>query len=70
MEIHLAGGQKWTAALRIGDELRDLPIGSTFDVEGGIFYWQPGPAFLGEYMLEFHAEDGTVLTVPVRVGME
>ena len=68
LEIHLAAGQPWTAALRVGDESRDLPIGSTFDAEGGIFYWQLGPGFLGEFTLEFRAEDGTVVTVTVRVG--
>ena len=68
LEIHLAGGQQWTAALRVGNELRELPIGSTFDAEGGIFYWQPGPGFLGEYVLEFRAADGTVLPISVRVG--
>jgi len=45
-----------------------LPIGSTFDAEGGIFYWQLGPGFLGEYTLEFRAEDGGILSVPVFVG--
>jgi Leucine-rich repeat (LRR) protein len=30
-----------------------LPIGSTMDIEKGVFYWQPGPAFLGEYRLVF-----------------
>ncbi|MBL0161551.1 MAG: hypothetical protein IPP47_31440 [Bryobacterales bacterium] len=70
MEIHLPGGQKWSAGLRVGDELRELPVGSTFDADGGIFYWQLGPGFLGEYVLEFHAEDGSVLPVPVRVGLE
>ena len=72
LEIHLpdglSGGKEWTAALRAGDELRELPIGSTFDAEGGIFYWQLGAAFLGEFNLEFRASDGTVLPVLVRVG--
>ncbi|NIM17577.1 MAG: hypothetical protein GTO45_36650 [Candidatus Aminicenantes bacterium] len=30
-----------------------LPIGSTLDAERGIFYWQPGPGFLGEYEFIF-----------------
>ena len=68
LEIHLPGGQEWTAALRFGDELRDLPIGSTFDAEGGIFYWQLGPGFLGEFTLEFRASDGTIHPVVVLVG--
>ncbi len=68
LEIHLPAGPQWTAALRVGDELRALPIGSTFDTEGGIFYWQLGPAFLGEFLIEFRATDATVLPVPVYVG--
>jgi Leucine-rich repeat (LRR) protein len=30
-----------------------LPIGSTMDKSKGVFYWQPGPAFLGEHRLVF-----------------
>lgn len=33
--------------------VRMLPPGSVLDVEGGIFYWHPGPGFLGNYDLEF-----------------
>jgi hypothetical protein len=33
--------------------LTPLPIGSTLDKERGIFYWQPGPGFIGEYRLMF-----------------
>ncbi len=69
LELHLPAGQQWTALQRVGEELRDLPIGSTFDAEGGIFYWQLGPAFLGEFALEFRAADGAVLVVPIRVGV-
>jgi hypothetical protein len=29
------------------------PIGSTLDSERGIFYWQPGPGFIGEYRFVF-----------------
>jgi len=36
-----------------GNRQRPLPIGSNFDAEKGIFYWQPGPAFLGSYLLMF-----------------
>ena len=32
-------------------ERRSLPIGST--LRGGVFYWQAGPGFLGEYELVF-----------------
>jgi len=40
-------------ALRVGDELRPLPIGSTLDSHTGIFSWLPGPGFLGTYDLIF-----------------
>ena len=43
--------------LKVGGELRPLPIGSTLDREKGIFYWQPGPGFLGEYDFLFIQEN-------------
>jgi hypothetical protein len=30
-----------------------LPVGSTLDIGNGIFYWQPGPGFIGNYHLVF-----------------
>jgi hypothetical protein len=33
--------------------VKTLPIGSTLDRERGIFYWTPGPGFIGKYELEF-----------------
>ncbi len=33
----------------VGEELRPLPIGSSFDPGTGAFYWQPGPGFRGEF---------------------
>ena len=36
-----------------GDQVKPLPIGSTLDAARGIFYWQPGPGFLGVYELVF-----------------
>jgi hypothetical protein len=41
---------------RLAPLLSALPIGSTLDREKGIFYWQPGPGFVGEYRLVFFAE--------------
>jgi hypothetical protein len=32
---------------------RALPIGSTWDASGGIFYWQPAPGFRGRYRFVF-----------------
>ncbi len=37
--------------------LKTLPIGSTLDRERGIFYWTPGPGFIGKYELEFVDRD-------------
>ncbi len=42
-----------TGYLVVGGQLKSLPIGSTLDVDRGVFYWQPGPGFLGEYRLVF-----------------
>jgi hypothetical protein len=38
--------------------LSTLPIGSTLDREKGVFYWQPGPGFAGDYTFEFLVGDG------------
>ncbi len=37
--------------LRVGEQLRPLPIGSRLDA--GVFVWQPGPGFVGSYDLVF-----------------
>ena len=42
-----------------------LPVGST--LKNGVFYWQPGPAFVGEYPLVFERPDGTLLQLRVRI---
>lgn len=39
--------------MRVGDHLRPLPIGSTLDAVRGVFYWQPGPGFVGTYSFVF-----------------
>ncbi len=44
---------RWAGFLIIGDSQKPLPIGSTLDVSKGIFYWQPGPGFIGEYRFVF-----------------
>jgi hypothetical protein len=43
--------------LVVGDQLRDLPIGSMLDKDRGVFYWQPGPGFVGEYRFVFIGKD-------------
>jgi len=52
----------------VGDELRPLPIGSTFDAERGIFYWQPGPGFIGQYdFIVLSNEIGTFRKIPFKI---
>ncbi|MCP5104612.1 MAG: hypothetical protein GY950_14595 [bacterium] len=43
----------WIGYHLVGGQMKALPIGSTLDRERGIFYWQPGPGFLGEYIFIF-----------------
>ena len=51
VEINL--GFKCRGYLAVGDQLKPLPVGSTLDGERGIFYWLPGPGFMGDYRFEF-----------------
>lgn len=46
LEIHLPNNGAVTS-------VTPPPIGSTLDAEKGIFYWQPGPGFLGSHRLMF-----------------
>ncbi|MCX6584576.1 MAG: lamin tail domain-containing protein [Candidatus Aminicenantes bacterium] len=48
LEIHFASR---------ASAISTLPIGSTLDRERGIFYWQPGPGFLGQYEFAFLIAD-------------
>jgi hypothetical protein len=41
----------------VNHQLRPLPPGSTFYPDKGVFYWQLGAGFLGEYQLVFFKED-------------
>jgi hypothetical protein len=42
-----------------------LPVGST--LKDGLFYWQLGPGFLGDYEFRFTRTDGTRALVHVKV---
>jgi hypothetical protein len=46
-----------TGYLKVGDQLKPLPVGSTLDSAKGVFYWQPGPGFAGRYELVFYCRD-------------
>jgi hypothetical protein len=53
----------------VGDSLAALPIGATFDRERGIFYWQPGPGFIGTYRFIFIKNGQTrgMIKIPVQI---
>ena len=50
----------WTGYQVIGDHTKALPIGAFLDTERGVFYWQPGPGFLGEYRFVFWAKEANI----------
>jgi hypothetical protein len=51
--------------LRANGERRELPIGST--LIDGVFYWQPGPGFLGVFELNFERPDLPNITIVVMI---
>ncbi len=67
IEIHLSdqpsNNISYSGYMKVGHHLMALPVGSTLDAERGIFYWQPGPGFLGRYHLVFveTSANGTVM---------
>ncbi len=50
----------------VNGEHRPLPIGSS--LKDGVFYWQPGPGFLGNFNLVFERTDGTQIPVRIRIN--
>jgi hypothetical protein len=51
--------------LIVNGDRRPLPVGST--LKNGVFYWQPGPGFLGEYQLQFERSGEPPLVVKVSI---
>lgn len=47
---------RFAGFLMVGDRLSPLPIGSTLDNKG-VFYWNPGPGFIGTYRFVFVEEN-------------
>ncbi|MCX6578957.1 MAG: M20/M25/M40 family metallo-hydrolase [Candidatus Aminicenantes bacterium] len=43
----------------VNNRMESLPVGSTFDSRKGIFYWQPGPGFVGQYRFVFILKEET-----------
>ncbi|NIM16943.1 MAG: hypothetical protein GTO45_33665 [Candidatus Aminicenantes bacterium] len=44
---------RYMGYLLSGKLLKSLPIGSTFDSASGVFCWNPGPGFIGQYRFVF-----------------
>jgi hypothetical protein len=79
LELHLEGPDGYMAPsgpyqayMLVGGRMAPLPAGSTFDGQAGVFYWQPGPAFLGQYELVFvrpgPGPEPVLVRVQVTVG--
>jgi len=62
IELHTGAA---SGNMLVGRQTRAMPIGST--LKGGVFYWQPGPGFLGEYRMQFTRPDGTKIPVQVKI---
>lgn len=69
VEIDLGEGSRYKGYEVVGTQLRPLPIGSTLDANAGVFYWQPGPGFLGTFELVFFKtnEFGIERTIGIKV---
>jgi hypothetical protein len=52
--------------LEVNGERRPLPIGST--LRSGVFYWQAGPGFLGDYPFVFQRPDRLQIRLRVHIG--
>jgi fibronectin type III domain protein len=73
VEISLANwfgdGGTYEGYVVIDGRLRPLPVGSTLDQAAGVFKWQPGPGFVGNYKLVFLRKlpGGSKVRIPVNV---
>ena len=56
VEIDLGADSNRIGFQVVGNQLRALPIGSTFNPQTGIFCWVPGPGFFGTYRFVFFKE--------------
>ena len=61
----------YTGYQLVGNQFRPLPIGSTLDTNRGVFYWQPGPGFIGTYRLVFIKKEkaGEMIKTNIIIGI-
>ncbi len=57
LDFGAQNGEGCLVYTRVGNQLRALPAGSTFDGKKGLLYWQPGPGFVGTYDLVLFSKD-------------
>ena len=62
IELHLGAA---SGNMLVQGEAHALPTGST--LQNGVFYWQPGPGFQGEYTMQFERPDGSKIPVRVKI---
>jgi len=63
-----ANGASYAGYQVVNGDRRPLPLGSSLDASQGIFYWQPGPGFLGAHDLEFVTSNGSMVRIRAVVG--
>jgi hypothetical protein len=51
--IKIELGRPMAGYLLINGNYRPLPLGSTLDLEKGVFYWLPAPGYYGTFQLVF-----------------
>ena len=63
---------EYSGYLLVDGRLRELPKGSSFDPDRGVFYWQPGLGYIGDYDFVFvrTLANGSRERIPVRVTLE
>ena len=57
LQIGQSSGEQYSGFLRVGNELKPLPVGSELKADG-TFTWAPGVGFVGNYDLVLAALDG------------
>jgi hypothetical protein len=72
IELHFGHGKELSGWMVVGDRFKALPVGSSLDRDNGIFYWQPGAGFCGDYRLFFVETDAsgnlTHRTIIIRIS--
>jgi hypothetical protein len=69
VELHLSNPT--AGYMIVGSRLAPLPVGSTLDLQKGIFHWIPAHGFVGEYNLVFveKRSDGSLVKNSVSVNI-